>query len=102
MLQETMKTVEEAEAKADGIIKKAKEDSAAMIAQAKSQAEEILSQASVASKADLKSAEIARKENEEKLTEKALKDADTEIGSLKKNAVDKENVVIDLVIRELI
>lgn len=102
MLQETMKTVEEAEAKADGIIKKAKEDGADLIAEAKKKAEEILEQANATSKSDLKSAEAAQKENEEKLAEKALKDADTEIGSLKKKAVDKEKAVVSMVVNELI
>ncbi len=102
MLQETMQTVQDAEAKADGIIKKAREDGADMVAQAKVRAEEILRQAGDASRSDLKSAEAAQKENEEKMTKKALKDADTEIGSLKKKAADKEKAVVDMVINELI
>ncbi|MGN0393849.1 MAG: Vacuolar (H+)-ATPase G subunit [Coprococcus sp.] len=102
MLQETMQTVCDAEAKADDIVKKAKEEADVILDNAKKKAEEITEQAHIAARSDLKKAADEQKANEKKLIDKALDDATTEIGSLKKIAADKEQAAIEMVMNELI
>lgn len=102
MLQETMKTVCDAEAKADDIIKKAKEEADGILESAKKKASEITEQAQTDSKAKLKDTEARQKENEEKQTTKALDRAAAEIASLRETAAKKEAVAMDMIINELI
>jgi vacuolar-type H+-ATPase subunit H len=102
MLQETMKMVEEAESKADGIIKDANEKADSIIADAENRASQIIADAHATAKAGLRSVEDSRKDREEELVNKSLEDAATEIGSLKKIAAERENKAIDMIVDELI
>ncbi len=102
MLQETMKTVEEAEAKADEKIKEAKAKAESIIAEAGKKAEEIVAAAGADSKKGMANVQAEQVTMEKELSDKALDDAATEIGSLKKKASEKEQEAIDELINELI
>lgn len=102
MLQETMKTVCDAEAKADDIVKQAKEEAQGIIDKANKDAMQVVEQAEADSKAKLKDAAILQKKDEEKQTTKALDRAAAEIGSLREIAAGKEAAAIDMIINELI
>ncbi len=102
MLQETMKTVEDAEAKADAKIKEAGAKAESIIAEAEKKADDIVAAAGSDSKEGMTKVSEEQKKVEKELSDKALNDAATEIGSLKKKASEKEKEAIDVVINELI
>lgn len=102
MLQETMKTVEEAEAKADEKIKAAKAEAESIIAEAEKKADDIVAAAGTDSKTGMAKVTEEQHAMEKELSDKALKDAATEIGSLKKKASEKEKEAIDALINELV
>lgn len=102
MLQETMKTVEEAEAKAGGKIKDAEAKAESIIAEAEKKAEDIVADAGTDSKKGMAKVSEDQAAMEKELSDKALNDAATEIGSLKKKASEKEKEAIEEVLNELI
>ena len=102
MLQETMKTITDAEAKADEIIRKAKEEADYTIAAAKKEAADMIAAAGTASRESMKNAESAQRSEEEKLTVKAMDVATAEIGRLKEKAASMEKDVTSMIIAELV
>lgn len=102
MLQETMKTVEDAEAKAAATVAAAKEDGAALIADARKNADKVIAEAEDMAKTGRKSADEAAKKAEEKLIAQSIKEADQEIEKLKQTATAKESAAVKMIISELI
>ena len=102
MLQETMKTVEDAEAKAAATVAAAKEAGAALVADAQKQGEAIISDAGNQAKTGKATADDAARAAEEKLIAQSMKDAETEIEALKQTATAKESEAVKMIISELV
>lgn len=102
MLQETMRTITDAEAQADEIVRKAKEEADYMIAAAKKEAGDMIQAAGAKEKESILEAETRNSEEEEKLTVKALDIATAEAGRLREKAVQMENEAVDMIIAELV
>ena len=90
MLQEAMKTLEDAEAKAAEIVKEAGKKAEAIQAEAKEKANAMIVDANAGSKTDLAAIAVDQKKLETDLAEEALKEASDEIASLKKRASERE------------
>ena len=98
MLQEAMKTLEDAEAKAAEIVKEAGKKAEAIQAEANA----MIVDANAGSKTDLAAIAVDQKKLETDLAEKALKEASDEIASLKKRASEREGEAVELVIKQLL
>lgn len=102
MLQEAMKTLEDAEAKAAEIVKEAGKKAEAIQVEAKEKANAMIVDANAGSKTDLAAIAVDQKKLETDLAEKALKAASDEIASLKKRASEREGEAVELVIKQLL
>ena len=100
MLQEAMKTLEDAEAKAAEIVKEAGKKAEAIQAEAKANA--MIVDANAGSKTDLAAIAVDQKKLETDLAEEALKEAADEIASLKKRVSEREGEAVELVIKQLL
>ena len=98
MLQEAMKTLEDAEAKAAEIVKEAGKKAEAIQAEAKEKANAMIVDANAGSKTDLAAIAVDQKKLE---TDLAVKASD-EIASLKKRASEREGEAVELVIKQLL
>ena len=95
MLQEAMKTLEDAEAKAAEIVKEAGKKAEAIQAEAKEKANAMIVDANAGSKTDLAAIAVDQKKLETDL-------AEDEIASLKKRASEREGEAVELVIKQLL
>ena len=102
MLQEAMKTLEDAEAKAAEIVKEAGKKAEAIQAEAKEKANAMIVDANAGSKTDLAAIAVDQKKLETDLAEEALKEASDEIASLKKRVSEREGEAVELVIKQLL
>lgn len=102
MLQEAMKTLEDAEAEAAEIVKEAGKKAEAIQAEAKGKANAMIVDANAGSKTDLAAIAVDQKKLETDLAEEALKEASDEIASLKKRASEREGEAVELVIKQLL
>ena len=100
MLQEAMKTLEDAEAKAAEIVKEAGKKAEAI--QETPQLAAMIVDANAGSKTDLAAIAVDQKKLETDLAEEALKEASDEIASLKKRASEREGEAVELVIKQLL
>lgn len=102
MLQETMKTITDAEAQADELVKKARLEADERISAAKKKAADMIAAAGAKDKDRVSDAESRNKAEEEKLTVKALDRATAQAGRLKEKAASMEDAAIDMIIAELV
>ena len=102
MLQETMKTITDAEAQAAEIVRKAREDADYTVAAARKEAADMIAAAGASAKESMKNAEGNRRTEEEKLTVKAMDVATAEIGHLRERAASMEGEVTSMIISELV
>lgn len=102
MLQETMKTITDAEAQADELVKKARLEADERISAAKKKAADMIAAAGAKDKDRVSDAESRNKAEEEKLTVKALDLATAQAGRLKEKASSMEDAAIDMIIAELV
>ena len=102
MLQETMKTITDAEAQADELVKKARLEADEKISAAKKEAADMIAAAGAKDKDSVSDAESRNKAEEEKLTVKALDLATAQAGRLKEKASSMEDAAIDMIIAELV
>ena len=101
MLQETMKTITDAEAQAAEIVRKAREEADYTVAAARKEATDMIAAAGASAKESMKNAEGNRR-TEEKLTVKAMDVATAEIGHLRDRATSMESEVTSMIISELV
>lgn len=102
MLQETMKTITDAEAQAAEIVRKAREEADYTVAAARKEATDMIAAAGASAKESMKNAEGNRRTEEEKLTVKAMDVAMAEIGHLRDRATSMESEVTSMIISELV
>lgn len=102
MLQETMKTVKDAEAEADAIVSDAGREADAIAAASKKEAADIVSAAVAKARDDMKAAEESQREDEKKLSQKALGEAAAEGARLRETAAARQDEVTEALINYIV
>ena len=101
MVQETIKMVKEAEAKAEQILKDAAAQCAGIVEKAKADGEQLKEEQVSAAKAQAQAAMDVSKKESEKTMASVESDLRNEIAALQKAAAGKEAEAIDAVIAQL-